>query len=167
MSFEEYDDLYLLAQNNSNAKYHMFSYDICGSREMKDLKTAEVLMRKLAYNMIKDILLIEKSLNRKILVQEKGYVTIINNFQTVYSLKGFARKEQPLFLGDAFAITIYNGSLSEEQVNNIFENNKQKLNINYNFHKANCLYETDSYEEGNTKYFRSYAFQKLTTMHKK
>ena len=51
-------------------------------------------------------------------------------------------------------------------VDELFEETKKELNINYEFHKASGYYETDNWLEGNHKYYRGYAMQLLSSLHK-
>ena len=75
---------------------------------------------------------------------------------------------EPFYLaGDLYGFTIERGALTEEQIDQIFEQEKKKLNIAQKFHKANGYYETDEYEKGNELYFRGYCIQQLEEMSKK
>ena len=67
---------------------------------------------------------------------------------------------------DLYGFTIERGMLTEDQIDQIFEQEKKKLNITQKFHKANGYYETDEYEKGNELYFRGYCIQQLEEMSK-
>ena len=74
---------------------------------------------------------------------------------------------EPFYLaGDLYGFTIERGTLTEEQIDQIFEQEKKKLNIAQKFHKTNGYYETDEYEKGNELYFRGYCIQQLEEMSK-
>src|SRR5690554_4434050 len=70
-----------------------------------------------------------------------------------------------LISGDAIGFTVIKGTITEE-VDKIFEEEKRKLNIPYEFHKANAYYETDDYRMGKELYYRGYCVQALEAMHK-
>ena len=103
----------------------------------------------------------EQQENKRILVFEKDFVHI--GEQT----KGFGLKQEPFIVGDFVGLTTYRDSISNEEVLNIFKEEKEKLNLDVEFHVADGYYETNDYSEGNTKYFRGYCIDLLMRLHKK
>lgn len=103
----------------------------------------------------------EQQENKRILVFESDFVSI--GEQT----KGFGLKQEPFIVGDFVVLTTYRDSISNEEILNIFKEEKEKLNLDVEFHIADGYYETNNYEEGNTKYFRGYCIDLLMRLHKK
>lgn len=140
MSWNEYNDLYKIAQ--TTGKYHLFVFDIQNSRIGYD----PLQLRKIREAMFSKLKELEVTLNKKILhlpyEKERG---------------GYREGR----LGDMFSIVIYRESLSKEEVYKIFSEDKEKLNIPYNFHFDDCFYETDNWILGDQLYYREYGIQFL------
>ena len=143
-TFEYYD---MFRERQDKGKYHMFVFDIVNSKKM-DLQTrinATYQMEKLMLNMYNTIKLIEERQKRD------------RNFGLLY---------EPFLFADSFGITIHKNSLSKEKFLNIYQNHKQELNIDFNFHIADGFYETNKWEEGADLLFRGYCIDILSTSHK-
>lgn len=78
--------------------------------------------------------------------------------------KGF--KQEPFIYGDVIGFTVYRDSISKEEVMHIFNQSKEELNIDFEFHLADGYYETNDYALGNIKYFREYCIELLCNLHK-
>lgn len=179
MSYKEYIDLFKKAQ--IDGQYHMFVYDIINSR--KNLTTEERgKIVKLIFEVYKRIEEIEEKEHRSILHKSKNLIQgkikkqktengEIYEFDYTYLIKDKRLRAdllEPFYLvGDLYGFTIQRGTLNQEQVDYIFEKERKKLGIKHRFHKANGYYETDKYEEANTKYFRGYCIQQLEKLSKK
>ena len=74
---------------------------------------------------------------------------------------------EPFFFADTFGFTVYRDTISREEVMDIYDKCKRELGINFSFHTNDLYYETNDYSEGNTKYFREYCIDLLSTLHKK
>lgn len=162
MSTFEYNDLYLKSQKTG--QYHMFIFDIIGSKNMtyKYRNEAQIKMIKLMTKIYETIEKIEKTTKRKILVFDKDFVT----FKSGIPYKGFGFKQEPFLFGDTFGFTIYRDTLDKDTIYKIYNYYKKELKINFNFHLADGYYETNDYTEGNTKYFRGYCIDLLSVLHK-
>ena len=157
MSSYEYNDLFLKCQNT--APYHVFTFDIVGSKKMKDRNQAQKQLQKLA-------LLTYKCLEQ--LEKEKGIKILVRPFyQPNASKTGYTQEnKEPVIIGDLLYFTIYRGTLTREEVLEIFNCCKAELNINFEFHYADGYYETNDWREGQDKYFRGYCIETLSTLHK-
>ena len=162
MSTFEYNDLYLKCQNTG--LYHMYIFDIKGSKNMTSSKRKEAqekminLMNKIYTTLEK----LEKNMNKKILVFEDDFVT----YKSSKEYKGFGFKREPFLFGDTFGFTTYRDSIDNDLVYSIYEYYKKELNIDFDFHIADGYYETNNYNLGNKKYFRGYCMDLLSTLHK-
>lgn len=163
MSTHEYNDLFINCQDS--APYHMFVFDIEGSKQMDDetrLK-AQYQMIDLAITMYQKIQAKEKEQDKKILLWEDDFIHL---WEKDKKLNGFGMKMEPFILGDMIGFTIHRDSLSREEVLSLYEETKEELNIGFSMHQADGYYETNKYEEGNKKYFRGYCVDLLSNLHK-
>lgn len=167
MSSIEYIDLFIKAQNNMDANFHMFTFDIVGSKNLstEELLEAEGLLQKIIIETYNIIYKKEQIDNKKILVYDKDFVR--NDNIVTFIPHEFGLKIEPFKLGDMVGFTIYKNSLSKEDVITIFDTVKEKYNYKYELHYANGYYETNNYIEGNTKLFRGYCIDILSNEHKK
>lgn len=163
MSTFEYNDLYLKCQ--STGIYHVYIFDIIDSKKMSAQyrNKAQIKMEKLMLKIYKTIENIERTTGRKILVFDSDFVT----YKSGLDYRGFGVKKEPFLFGDTFGFTIYRGSLDKDIIYYIYEYYKKELEIDFDFHIADGYYETNNYNEGNTKYFRGYCIDILSTLHKK
>lgn len=146
MSWYDYNDMFDKAQREG--KYHLFVFDLKGSRKAGHYQPYISLLLYGSYFAIKNL---EKERNIKILHTNP----IFNKGDRGDLLEPF------FFSGDLFGFTIIRGTLTEGEVYNLFKIVKDELNIKYEFHYDNGFYETDNYIEGNNKYFRGYCMQYL------
>ena len=166
MASIEYCDLYYKAQESDSAKYHAFTFDLVNSTKMSKeiLNNSEVLLKKImqeTYNILKEI---EKKEDRNILVFEDGFKTK-EDFQKS-PCEGFGLKFEPFGYGDMMGFTIYRGSMSREEVLDIFDSVKERYNYEYPLHYADGYYETNDYCEGDKLFFRGYCIDILSNFHK-
>ena len=163
MSYNEYNDLFIKCQDTG--KYHVFTFDIVGSKEMDD-KTrydTQILLIELAGLMYLKLFSEETKRQKRILVFDDDFC---NMFDFSKPQAGFGIKIEPYIFGDMFAITIYRDSLTNEEVLDIFKKCKKMLGLTCKFHIADGYYETNEYGEGKEKYFRGYCIQLLSELHK-
>lgn len=165
MSTSEYNDLFIKCQNDPDAIYQVFTFDLVNSRNLNniDLKEAEdslVQIIKEVYLIIKKI---EKVKKKKILVFEEDFNFLFDENQ---KSSGFGLKTEPFKLGDMVGLTMYRDSLLTEEVIAIFDSVKTKYNYKYPLHYANGYYETNDYNKANEKYFRGYCIDIVSSMHK-
>lgn len=159
MSTVEYDDLFLNCQDTG--LYHVFGFDIKDSKSLENRYEVQEKLIKMILNIYKRIEEKEIQENKRILVFESDFVRLGEK------TNGFGLKQEPFILGDFVGLTTYRDSISNEEVLNMFKEEKEKLNLNVEFHIADGYYETNNYEEGNTKYFRGYCIDTLMKLHKK
>lgn len=158
MSTFEYNDLFLKCQ--STGLYHVFTFDIKNSRMIDNRQEVQEKLIQMILNMYKRIQEKEQQENKKILVFEEDFVSL--GKQT----KGFGLKQEPFIIGDVVGLTTYRDSISNEEVLNIFQEEKEKLNLNVEFHIASGYYETNDYGMADKKYFRGYCIDLLSNLHK-
>lgn len=159
MSTYEYNDLFYKCQ--SIGIYHVFIFDIKDSKKMENRDVAQVKLIQLLLMMYSKIQEKELLHNKRILVFEEDF--------THYSeskLNSFGYKQEPFIYGDMVGFTVYRDSISNEEVINVFNQSKEIVGIDFGFHLADGYYETNNYEEGNTKYFRGYCIDFLSNLHK-
>lgn len=135
MSWDEYNDLFDLAQEKG--KYHLFVFDIKGSRNGYDNLIIQEL-RNCIFSRLKDLEL------------QRG-------IDIIHTPVEEARGHRSGILGDVFSVIIIRDTLAVNEVHEIFKEEKKKLNIPYEFHYDDGFYETDDWVLGNTLYYREYA----------
>lgn len=152
MSYDEYKDMYDKAQ--TTGLYHMFIFDIIGSRNYgKELEYIERTSSSLLYNVYMVLKSIESEENIKVLHEIENPVITLDI--------------EPFKFGDLYGFTVLRGSIDREKVYRIFEEEKNKFNIYWDFHKKDGFYETDYWVEGREKYYRGYCMQQLEYLSKK
>lgn len=163
MSTYEYIDLCEKAQNE-NSLYRVFTFDIVDSKKMskESRNSASYKMDALMFKMYNEILNIEKRENRKILLKE-GVVPYKDRHLVS---KKFGLLYEPFSFADTFGFTVYNGSISEEEVLKIFNKCKLDLKIDFSFHAYSLCYQTNEYCLGNKLFFRGYAIDICSTLNK-
>ena len=161
MSTHEYNDLFLKCQNTGI--YHVFTFDIAGSKKMerKTRYDAQYKIMELAMMMYKIIEKKELKENKKILVFEDEFTKLGE-----YRLNVFGYKQEPFIFGDLIGLTVYRDSITTQEVIDIFNKCKKKLEIDFEFHIADGYYETNDWVEGKNKYFRGYCIDLLSNLHK-
>ena len=162
MATSEYHDLFLKCQ--ISGKYHMYCFDRVNSKLEKKESKQEIQekMIELMNSIYSSVQEIEKLKNKKILVQEEGFIS----FDSKERSKGFGFKDEPFLYGDAFGFTIYGNTLDKNTILKLFEYHKKRLNIDFDFNIMDGYYETNNYNERNTKYFRSYCLDVIMNSHK-
>lgn len=160
MSFFEYKDLFLSAQKKK-CPYRAFVFDVVNSRHCE-----EYLSNKNCFlNLIRDVCIhLEKEevkTNCKILLNDKYN---IKNATGEFSALG--NLCNPIVLGDSVTFFVYNETIKPERMVEIFLSKLKKNNINYSFHFATGVYETNNYNDGNKKLFKGYMPQLLELLSK-
>lgn len=158
MSTLEYNDLFLKCQDTG--LYHVFTFDIKDSKNLENREEIQFKIIELIKNIYKRIQVQEQQENKRILVFENDFVNLGEK------TNGFGFKQEPFILGDVVGLTTYRDSIQTEEVLKIFEEEKNKLNLNIDFHIADGYYETNDYTEGREKYFRGYCIDLLSNLHK-
>jgi len=161
MSTHEYNDLFLKCQETG--KYHLFTFDIKGSKKIpkKERLEAQYKLIELSLMMYRMIQEKEKIENKNILVFEKDFVKLGDP-----KLNVFGYKQEPFLFGDLIGFTVYRETITNDEVIEIFNRCKKKLEIDFEFHIADGYYETNNWVEGKEKYFRGYCIDLLSNLHK-
>jgi hypothetical protein len=161
MSYEEYDDLFEKAQKNG--KHHIFVFDVIGSRHITANKNEpyyffQINMEMLLYSVYKRLEKLEEKMNKIILHKSDKLIPFFEKREKA----NCADILEPFFgLSDIIWFTIIKDSIDSSLVYQIFEEEKERLNINYQFRYADGYYETDDYSEGNNLYYRGWCIRKL------
>ena len=164
MSTYEYSDMFIESQDKG--KYHMFVFDIVGSKKMapETRRLAQIQMEELMKKIYNEIKQIEEFSKTKILVMDiDGIVPYEESQRVMYK---FGMLFEPWIFGDTFGFTIYRNSLPKEIILSTYKKYKQELNITFDFHIAEGYYETNKYEEGSELFFRGYCMDILSNYHK-
>lgn len=164
MSTYEYFDLCERAQNNSNSKYQVFVFDIVGSKNMgrEERYDAYYKMEELMLKMYTEVENKEKVDGKKILLKED----VVPYEERNKVNKKFGLLFEPFIFADTFGFTVYRGSISLGEVLDIYNRLKCELGITFDFHTNNLYYETNDYGEGGEYFFRGYAIDIASTLHK-
>lgn len=162
MSYTEYKDLFHKAQNQG--RYHMFVFDIKNSRSYwkntGELAFVEQISKELILKIYKRLEKLQNERNKIILHKNKVFINIDD-------LHPFgASHREPFQFGDMFGFTVIRDSIDKEEIYQIFEEEKTKRNIYWDFHMMDGYYETDNYGEGFDKYYRGYCMQQLEELSK-
>ncbi|MBE5745937.1 MAG: hypothetical protein E7359_01430 [Clostridiales bacterium] len=162
MSYFEYDDLYLKAQQNKNAKYIAFCFDISNSKlmESRERLTAQIKSFETIDLVIKCLNKLEDKENKKILLDEKPVQKVESIIKT--KDKTFSYLNNPCVLfGDSFVFYCYNKSISPEDFLKIFQAccNQARNKTKYHFNLGH--FETLNYEDANKQYYIGYIAEKI------
>ena len=163
MSYEEYRDLFVKAQNNNSAPYKCFSFDMKNSKTMNsdERYLAQIATFNTINNLTKKLLDIETQNKNKILLTNNEIkivknIPIRNNINTIYY-------SNPCFTaGDSFHFYTYNNSISDEEFLNLFIEALKEENNYHTYHFASGNFETTNYSEANKKYYVGYIIAELT-----
>lgn len=163
MSYNEYFDLFLEAQENPDAKYYVVSFDtvdskLLNSNDRRRLQDNIDFIMKYIYEKLLEK---EKLENRQILIKDERFYRPWD-----VGLHHDGNFQDPSVLGDNFEFTVLRDTISKKEIVDWFYECKLLLNIEEDFHIADGYYETNNYEEGSTKLFRGYCLQILSVLHK-
>lgn len=165
MSFQEYYDLFLLAQSNPDALYYVVSFDTIGSKllppkEREQLTYNLLAIMKYVYSKCLEK---EKELDKQIVIRDERFYTPWSP-KAPYMRNG--NYMDPAILGDNFEFTVLRDTVSKEEIIGWVNEYKKMINMKEEFHVADGYYETNEYGEGNTKLYRGYCLQILEKYHK-
>jgi len=180
MSYQEYKNMYIKCQET--APYRMFFYDVVDSKNKLTLDNRNEMVQ-LLFNVYKQLEEKEISENKKILHKSDFLIStelekINMKKDTFYKLKYQKYDKNKIeveraditepfaFSGDMMGFTTLRGTITAYEIDEIFENEKKKLGLELDFHKANGYYETDKWEEGGKLYFRGYCMCQLDEISK-
>lgn len=163
MSYEEYDDLFLKAQQNENAEYTAFILDIKNSRLMnnKTRKSAQLKTFNTLNLMVKYFKVLEEKTNEKILIDEIPVFKVKNITKPKITMLNYLNNPCVVF-GDSFAFYCYDNTINKEKFINIFKYCARICNNNIKYHFSSAKFETLYYNEANEKYYIGYVVEKLS-----
>ena len=165
MSYDEYRDLFIKAQNNSNAPYMCFSFDLKNSKNMDN--NERYLAQKLTFETInlftKKILDLQKQENRNILLKNDEIKICKNMPVDRIKLVDITYYSNPCFTaGDSFHYYTYNNSITEEEFISLFKESLFENSNYFTYHFASGKFETTNSGERNKKYYVGYIICELT-----
>ena len=161
MSYSEYLDLFKTTQKKE-CPYRAFTFDVvCSRKQMQYIMNKETHDKVLCY--VYSLLEKEEMLiNRQILLKDKfnlKYVPLKDRLDgNIYNF---------MVLGDMVTYFVYNGSITTKRMIEIFVEALKKFDINYSFHFATGVYETNNYAKGGTLMYKGYMPQILENLSKK
>lgn len=162
MSYFEYDDLYLKAQQNKNAKYIAFCFDIRNSKLMgsNERLTAQIKSFETIDLVIQCLNQLEEKENKKILLDEKPVQKLNNILKTKDKTYSYLNNPCVLF-GDSFVFYCYNNSITPDDFLKIFQAccNEARNKTKYHFNLG--VFETLNYNEANNEYYIGYLVEKI------
>ena len=166
MAYEEYFDLYLLAQEKKDAPYYMVSFDVINSKSMakKEIIHLYENINVIVKYVYSKLLESEKKLNKQVVIKDERFFNPWNFSASKWQLNG--NFMDPFIFGDCFQFTVLRDTVPKEQIVKWVNECKEKLNMKEEFHIADGYYETNNYNEGRTKFYRGYCMQILETFHK-
>lgn len=164
MSYTEYYDLFKKAQQNKDAKYKCFVFDLVGSKTMDENKRYDAQVKSIhtLNALAKDLKMLEFQHNKKIVLNEPP-IFISNNVASPKN-KLLAFLSNPTIInGDCFVVYCYN-DIDAKVVKELFLKECKNNNNEYAYNFAEGNFETLDIEERNKKYWVGYVAQQLSTI---
>lgn len=169
MSFEEYEDLFIKAQQKG--LYRLYTFDIVCSRKLNRNNVEGIYSscRRLINNVYLKLEILELKTFKQILHRNPDFFSCAelhscnnqNKHLKLYMMEPFH------LLGDLFGLTVLRNSISSQYIYDLFVEEKKKLGLDIQFHCNNGYYETDDWNQGAKYYFRGYCIGKLEAESKK
>ena len=164
MSYTEYYDLFVNAQQNKDAKYKCFVFDLVGSKTMDKNQRYDAQVKSIhtLNALAKDLKFLETKLGKKILVDENPVRYAVNIASPKDKL--FAFLSNPAIVnGDCFVLYCHNG-IKTEDIKKLFLKECKKVGnqFAYNFVEGN--FETLDVNEKDKKYWVGYVAQQLSNI---
>ena len=166
MSYEDYYDIFILAQQNKEAPYYMVAFDVVGSKNVP-VEDILPLRQKISYILItvyRKLEDYEKETGKQVLIKDSRFFppwskeareTVDHNYM------------DPDIIGDCFLFTVLRDTITKEQIVNWVYEAKNRVGLEQDFHIADGYYETNEFGEANEKLFRGYCMRILENYHKK
>ena len=166
MSYEEYYDIFILAQQNKNAPYYMVSFDVVGSKNVPEDEFVSfhqklVFIISYVYKKLEDY---EKETGQVVLIKDSRFFTPWSEEARETVDHNFM---DPKLSGDCFLFTVLRDTITKEQIVNWVYEAKNRVGLEQDFHIADGYYETNEFGEANEKLFRGYCIKILENYHKK
>ncbi|MBQ4558129.1 MAG: hypothetical protein IJA61_01985 [Clostridia bacterium] len=158
MSYSEYIDMFYDTQNKE-CPYRAFTFDIINSRNQSEYINNHEKFLNCVYSFY-DVLKEEETLtNSTILLEDRFNIKAKTHYlladvidQNIYN---------PMTLGDMITYFVHNGSIKTERFLELFSNHLNKHEINFPFHFATGIYQTNEYKLGGILLYKGYMPQIL------
>ena len=161
MSYIEYIDLFDIAQTK-DCPYRAFMIDVVDSKKQPQY-IIDYIKHHNFLDYIFNLLKKEEVNGMQIVLNDNN-----NQHKGVFESKGInGNLCNPMILGDMATYFLYNNSITVERIIEIILLAINEFDINYAFHFATGVYETNDYGEGGSLLFKGYMPQILENMSKK
>lgn len=159
MSYSEYWDLFYIAQKKQ-CPFRAFTFDVKNSKSNKEYINNRDKYFKLIEYVYNALIQEEIKNNKKILIKDK--------FNQKYSNQNTNNNNylNPMIIGDMFTFFVYENSMTQNEIVNLFIKGLKKLNINYDFHFMTGKYQTHDYKQGKSLLYKGYVPQMLEYLSK-
>lgn len=163
MSYDEYFDLYLSAQENPDAPYYVVAFDIVDSKKMPQEKHTYLIynfdnIMRYVYNKLLER---QKELKRQVVIPDERFKRPWEAIERPTN-----QFIDPVAMYDSFYFTVLRGTVTKEEIMQWVNEYLAILNIEVSFHVADGYYETNEYGEGSTKFYRIYCLNILEKLNK-
>ena len=159
MSYEEYKNEFKNAQKNLNAPYRMFVFDLKNSRKMTesvryDAQIKSVRTMKLFATMLLEL---EKQTDKKVLFRDERVDINID-----FILSNPNQSNPCVCAGDSFAISVFNGMYSDQEMIDMFVMCAKKVDNEYPYSVAVANFETSDYVLATKQCYIGYCLAELS-----
>lgn len=151
MSYHEYFDMFHHVQKLDNCPYRAFMFDVVNSRNQENYAKKFEDHHKCMDYVYKLLEREESVVGTPILLKDQ-----FNRHNVDREMLRNGNLRNPMRLGDMITYFVYNGSISCERMIELFAEGLRKYNIEYPFHFATGVYQTNEYGEGGTLLFKGY-----------
>lgn len=148
MSYTEYYDLYADAQKK-DCPYIAFFIDIVNSKK-NIIDKQSIAMH---FNFIDKL---TNSLKHLLKIDNANILNIINNQKNTN-----ANLNNPIIIGDGTCYFFDKNKITVNGFINVLIKTIKETNYPFDLHFKHCYYETDNYNEANTKLYKGYIFRLL------
>ena len=160
MSYIEYLDLFETTQKKE-CPYRAFTFDVVNSKRI----FCDIEKHMDYYRLVSHIYTLlqreERKTNTKILLNDE----FNQKYKFENTLKN-ANNNNPILLGDMATYFVYNNSISTQRMIELFVMGLKQYNIDFLFHFATGVYQTNDYAKGGTLMYKGYMPQILEKISK-
>lgn len=164
MAYEEYIDLYHKAQNNKNANFKMYLFDVVNSKKMPSydrIKQHKAMLATMDI-MTSALLQLEKTTGQPIMLQDNN-VTIKKKQLSKLDKSSIIVHNNPCAVhGDSYCFYVYNNSISELAFLNVFKQSCIITHNHYAYHFKSSNFETTKIAEASDKYYLGHCIDNLS-----
>lgn len=162
MSYTEYYDLFVNAQQNKDAKYKCFVFDLVGSKTMSEIERYDAQVKSIhtLNALAQDLKFLGLKLGKRILLDEGPVSHVVNVANPKNKL--FAFLNNPAIVnGDCFVLYC-NNCIKTEDIKKIFLKECKNNNNQYEYNFVEGNFETLDVNERDKKYWIGYVAQQLS-----